>query len=221
MENQINLRSKAIEETFKIAKEFIGKLVNPALEEGGGLIKDNIAYWRFKNQINLVIKAKKFLEDKGISPKKVLPKTLISILENGSLEEDDYMQNKWASLLANSSNPNYYEEIKPSYAEILKELSSTEVKLLDEMFEEFNKKQVESEYEIKFNKDTVCKKLNISENEYNVLADNLIRLNLCQPAPLRGFSLGEVSTNKPATIRSKQISYLTPLGYSFVKACKF
>jgi len=104
MENQIDLKNKTIEEAFKVAKDFIGKLVNPALEEGGGLIKDNIAYWRFRNQINLSIKAKKFLEDKGISPKKVLPKTLISILENGSLEEDDYMQNKWASLLANASN---------------------------------------------------------------------------------------------------------------------
>jgi hypothetical protein len=204
-----------------VAKDFIGKLVNPALEEGGGLIKDNIAYWRFRNQINLSIKAKKFLEDKGISPKKVLPKTLISILENGSLEEDDYMQNKWASLLANASNPNYKEEIKPSYAEILKELSSTEAKLLDEMFEEFNKKRAENEYEIKFNKDNVCKKLNISENEYNILADNLIRLNLCQPAPKRGISFGSVKKDQPAKIRSKQISYLTLLGYSFVKACKF
>jgi hypothetical protein len=221
MENQIDLKNKAIEEAFKVAKDFIGKLVNPALEEGGGLIKDNIAYWRFRNQINLSIKAKKFLEDKGISPKKVLPKTLISILENGSLEEDDYMQNKWASLLANASNPNYKEEIKPSYAEILKELSSTEVKLLDEMFEEFNKKLAESEYEIKFNKDNVCKKLNISENEYNILADNLIRLNLCQPVPKRGIYFSSVKKDQPAKIRPKQISYLTLLGYSFVKACKF
>jgi len=221
MENQIDLQGKMVEETFKIAKDFIGKLVNPALEEGGGLIKDNIAYWRFKNQINLIIKVKKFLEEKGISPRKVLPKTLISILENGSLEEDNYMQNKWASLLANSSNPNYSEEIKPSYTEILKELSSIEVKLLDKMFEEFNKKPTENEYEIEFNKDVVCKKLNISENEYDVLADNLIRLNLCQPAPLRGLSLGSVSTNQPAIIRSKKISYLTPLGYNFIKACRF
>jgi hypothetical protein len=49
MESQLDLQNKAVEESFKVAKEFIGKLVNPALEEGGGLIKDNIAYWRFKN----------------------------------------------------------------------------------------------------------------------------------------------------------------------------
>jgi hypothetical protein len=41
--------SKAMEEAAKIAEKFLGKLVGPALEESGGILSDNVKYWRFKN----------------------------------------------------------------------------------------------------------------------------------------------------------------------------
>jgi len=132
------------------------------------------------------------------------------------------MQDKWSALLANAVNPNYGEEIRPCYAEILKELSPTEVKLLDKMFEEINRRLPEKEYEELLNVNSICSFLNISEQDYYIMSDNLIRLNLCQPVPVRGMTLGEgPQIDKAATIRAKKVSYLTPLGYSFVKSCKF
>ena len=80
-DKSIELAKEAIKQSFEAAKEFVGKLVNPALTEGGGIIQDTIKFWRFKNQINIALKAKQFLEEKGIEPVKVLPKTLVSILE--------------------------------------------------------------------------------------------------------------------------------------------
>jgi len=114
-DQSIELAKETIKQSFKTAKEFLGKLVNPGLEEGGGIIQDTIKFWRFKNQINITLKAKKFLEEKGIEPVKVLPKILVSILENGSLEEDESMQDKWAALLANSADPNKRYSVKPSF----------------------------------------------------------------------------------------------------------
>jgi hypothetical protein len=67
---------KGIEEAAKMARDYLDKLVAPALEEGGGIIGDTVAYWRFKNKVNLVLKAKAFLESKGIEPKQLLPKVV-------------------------------------------------------------------------------------------------------------------------------------------------
>ena len=93
---------KGVEEAAKVAKDYLDKLVAPGLEESGGIIADTVAYWRFKNKINLVLKSKAFLESKGIEPKAVLPKVVAPILEAGSLENEE-MKDRWAALLASAA----------------------------------------------------------------------------------------------------------------------
>jgi len=66
-------------------------------------------------------------------------KTLLPTLENGSLEEDTMLQEKWANMLANAVTMR--SEIKPNYAEILKDLSPLEVEILVKLYEESNKEQ--------------------------------------------------------------------------------
>lgn len=212
----LELAKEGLKESFKTAKEFAGKLVSPALEEGGGIIQDNLKLWRLKNQINILLKAKKFLEDKGIDPKKVLPKTLISILENGSLDEEEEMQNKWAALLANAASSNH--NTKQSFAKILNELSPLEARLLDKLFEEASKETGKKRFELNFSKDKIMEVFGISSDEFDIIADNLFRLNLCQaPASHGGVSIGEF----PIVLRTYKFISFTPLGYSFVKTCRF
>ena len=94
---------KGIEQAADIAKHYLDKLVAGGLEEDGGIIKDAHAYWRFKQKVNLVLKSKQFLEDKGIEPRRVLPKVVAPILDAGSLELDEDMHDRWAALLANAA----------------------------------------------------------------------------------------------------------------------
>ncbi|MHB1664257.1 MAG: Abi-alpha family protein [bacterium] len=215
----IELAKEAIKQSFEAAKEFTGKLVNPSLEEAGGIIQDNIAFWRLKNQINIALKAKEFLNQKGIDlkhVKKILPKTLLLILENGSLEEEDKIQDKWAALLANAADPNNKYSVNPSFAEILKELSPLEVELLDTMFDKVNQDEIANKTEIFFEKEEVCP--NIEESQYAILLDNLFRLNLCQPI----VSLGHTSQGVyPFQLRTYELIGFTQLGYEFVKLCRF
>lgn len=209
---------EAIKQAFETAKEFIGKLINPALDEGGGLVRDTIKFWRFKNKINIILKSKKFLEDKGINPVKILPKTLVSILENGSLEEDENTQDRWAALLANAADPEKRYSVKPSFAEILKELSPLEVMLLDRIFDEVNRNKSGKKLEIFFDKEKMCQNFQIDIDEFDVIADNLFRLNLCQPpASVGGVMIGEY----PIQLRTYKLIGLTRLGYEFVKSCRF
>lgn len=217
-DKSIEIAKEAIKQSFEIAKEFVGKLINPALNEGGGIIQDTIKFWRFKNQINIILKAKRFLEEKGIEPQKVLPKTLVSILENGSLEENENMQNKWAALLANAADPDRRYSVKPSFAEILKQLSPLEVFSLDKMFDEVNRNENPNKVEVFFDKEKICKNFQINDNQFDIIADNLFRLNLCQPpASFGGVKIGEY----PVQLRTYKLIGFTQLGYEFVKACRF
>ena len=217
-DKSMELAKEAIKESIQAAKEFAGKLINPGLEEGGGIIQDTVKFWRFKNQINILLKAEKFLKDKGIEPKAVLPKTLVPLLENGSLDEDDTMQNKWAALLANASATENSEVVKPSFPEILKELSPLEAALLDRLFDEVNKQAADKRFETVFDKAKICTAYNIDTDDFDVIADNLFRLNLCQPpASFGGVSIGKY----PIVLRTYEHICFTPLGYQFVKACRF
>jgi len=76
-------------------------------------------------------RARKFLDSRGIEPNsyhEVPIKTLLPIMELGSLEDDDTLQDKWAKLLASAVAG---ETIHPSYTKILSEISKNEALMLD------------------------------------------------------------------------------------------
>jgi hypothetical protein len=62
--------------------------------------------------------------------------TLVPLLEAASLQDDPTLAEKWAALLANAADPLSRLDITPVYADILRQLSSQEVKVLDMLFNE-------------------------------------------------------------------------------------
>ena len=50
-ENKINITSTALEKGIDLAKEFLDKLISPAIQETGLLISDQISRFRFNNQL--------------------------------------------------------------------------------------------------------------------------------------------------------------------------
>jgi len=127
---KVDISSTAIEKGIDIAKSFADKLVLPPLEELGLLVRDQISYWRFSNQITILNKAKLICEKNGVSVKTIPPKLLCPYLENASLEDDDELQDKWAVLLVNmaDSQQNIQNHVFPY---ILSQLSKEEFNLLE------------------------------------------------------------------------------------------
>jgi len=210
--------STAIKEATQAAKEFLGELISPALKEGGGVLQDTIKYWRFQNQVNLVLKAKKFLQEKGINPRQVLPKTLLPIIEGGSLEENEEMRDKWSAMLAHAADPTSDVIVRPSYPEILKQLSPLEAKILDNFYESIKEKSIEERGKVGIDGAKVQKVFKISKDEYDVLIGNLLRLGLIRmPSSEGGVSIGSA----PIALHTYDFTYLTPLGIDFIRACKY
>lgn len=127
---KVDISSTTVEKGIEIAKGFVDKLVLPSIEELGLLVKDQIAYWRFNNQIKILNKAKAVCEKNHISVKAIPPKLLCPYLENASLEDDDELQDKWAILLVNmvDSKQNIQNHVFPY---ILSQVSKGEFNLLE------------------------------------------------------------------------------------------
>ena len=201
---------KGIEEAAKAAKDYLDKLLTSGLEQTGGIIGDTVAFWRFKNKVNLVLKAKAFLEAKGIEPGRVLPKVVAPLLEAGSLEEESDMKDRWAALLASAAtDPN---KVPPAFPRILSEISSKEALILEWMTD-----RVHQQIGRFSNGAEIRDVHHLATWEYELLMGNLIRLNLCRPTqnPVDGIVIGRITEWD-----SYQELQFTRLGYAFVGACR-
>ncbi|MBU0665208.1 MAG: DUF4393 domain-containing protein [Proteobacteria bacterium] len=167
--SKVDVSSTAVEKGIDIAKSFVDKLVLPPIEELGLLIKDQISFWRFNNQIKILNKAKSICEKNKISVKAIPPKLLFPYLENASLEDDDELQDKWAILLVNmvDSQQNIQNHVFPY---ILSQLSKDEFNLLESVLIEKKRRVSELENELA---DFLTNRSNIE----NDLKSRLIKLN--------------------------------------------
>ncbi len=132
----------------------IGMLAQQATEAGGGLLKqlfspsfsemgqslaDGVRVFRLKRQVKLLEKTKKICEKNGIKPQSVNLKLLLPLLESASLEDDEFMQDKWAVLLSNlaDSLQNIQNHVFPH---ILSQISKDEYLILEQYYKEFKGK---------------------------------------------------------------------------------
>lgn len=137
MEKKINITSTAVEKGLDMARSFLSKLISPAVEEAGLLIKDRITYWRFRNQVKVLNKAQVYCVKNNISTKAISLKLMVPLLENASLEEDEFMQDKWAVLLGNlvDSSQNIENHVFPY---LLSQISISEFTVLEETLKSRN-----------------------------------------------------------------------------------
>ena len=115
MTNELNIKSSTIEKGLDLIKDFTQKLIGPSIEEVGLLMSDTIRYFRFKNQVDILVKAQEYVKNKKIDVKEIPTKILVPLLENASLEEDEKMQDKWAFMIGNlaDSEQNLQNQIFP------------------------------------------------------------------------------------------------------------
>ncbi len=199
----------SINRSVKKGLDFIERLAGPSIDGMGGLLGDQVKFIRFKNKVNIALKAQAMLEKKGISPKNVPLKLIVPLLEQASLEEDEELQNIWAALLANSANPTCICEIHSSYVEILKQLSALEFRFLEKLLSEIKKRKVQNNAHPSIEVRELLKKTSISQEQCKVMIENLVRLNLITK---------EHETKTDTTDLSEKIKF-SALGYDFMGSC--
>jgi hypothetical protein len=118
----------------KQAQEFIAAAAgHPG--ESIATILGSMANRRLKNAEAVGSKSHLILLDIGIRPREIPLDIWQPALEAASLQEDEFLQDTWANLLANAADPRQTTPVTASFTTILKDFTIREVKFLDALYD--------------------------------------------------------------------------------------
>jgi len=164
------------------ALEFIEKLIAGPLIETTGIFTDKVKLWRFKNQVDTITKAREYLKSKGITTPKSIPiKDVTTLLEYASFEEDEFMKDSWAKLLANALDPNNLFDVCHLFGQILNQLSINEINILRYALARCF--ILSSEHRPYLERKELIRSSNSDYQTGMLLIDNLLRLRLIEEQP--------------------------------------
>lgn len=170
-----------------------------------GWLADIVRYRRVAYQAKLMMKAAEKIEATGLPVSAVPDKLLRTILEEGPMEDDEDMQERWANLLANAAidEPG---RVRAAFPQILHELEPEEAALLDE----FASRSSPSNYREKRHSTEQPG----TGGARQPALDNLARLGLL-------FLKRKINAMMGGSDQTTDITgaYLTDLGWAFVQAC--
>lgn len=112
---------------------FLARFAQKPLEQVAGIVWDHYTYIRWERRVRLMARADQFLKDQGLTgPTRAVPlKFAHPIMLEGSLEESDELQDRWAQLLVNAADKDSGISVEPMYISILKDLSPQDARVLD------------------------------------------------------------------------------------------
>ncbi|WP_026452143.1 Abi-alpha family protein [Aequorivita capsosiphonis] len=129
----LNLPKQILDKTEK----FMSKLLGPSIKEFGELFADNVRFRRLKNQVKIFNKTRELLDKNGLEPRELNLKTLVPLVEKSSVEDDEFLQDKWANLISNIATT-AESGLEPRLINTLSSLSSLEAKILDYVYEDLD-----------------------------------------------------------------------------------
>lgn len=231
--SEIKEASKAVAETAKFGTKsvettekilcFLSKVFKEPIEQTSGIIGDKLKFIRWKRQVRIVDEVNKILSKRGIQETKPIPlKLAIPMIEAASIEENDELQDLWNKLIANSMDPNFRNEIRYSYIEIIKSLTPLDVKILYKIYQELVDQKINlnkiTNYTI--TREQIAKMVQCDMNECIMSIYNLFRVQCLSPAVFKftGIKSGKTGES-PSTFKGIDQVTMTPFGKSFIEAC--
>ena len=164
---------KVVEAATK-AGSFFSRYFEGPLEQVSGIVTDELRFRREQRMIRLHERAQQFLLERGITePTRQVPLSFgIPLLQAGTLEEDDSLQDLWASLLANAADDSLQIEFRTAYISIIQSFSPLDAVVFNK-FTDHPRGRLE----------TLHRAVGVSKNAFLESITNLSRLG-CVSAPM-------------------------------------
>ena len=198
----------------------MGKIIPWFIRDYIWVFNDKVYERRAEQQLKLLKKWKKKVEESWKEFKSIEPKLFLSIVWNWWLEDNDSLQEKRANLLFNATTIWW---VTVWYSEILKELWESEVLILDKIYEEgqiISKKKNIGLEDVIIETVKISKSYKLDLETVKIMVDNFYRLRLAQPPEYKGLKVWW-DEELYLSIRTNMYFQLTPLWISFIKACKY
>lgn len=193
---------------------FLAKYIGGPIEQAMGIVEDRLKYARWERKIRLLEKANEILKERGpsVSLRPVPLDIAIPIVEEGSLQENDNLQDIWAQLLANAADGDSNIEIRRAFLTILRDLSPIDainVKKIYDVSDVMDHKGITT---IGLPDTASARSVEDAhllglEASIEVSMRNLVRLGLVEATPV--FDGGSIVS----------VVHRTALGREFVRAC--
>ncbi len=114
------------------ASAFLGRICLPAAQEFGLLLRDRVSNWRELNKVKILQKAEEKLNiQSSTEGKHAHPRLIAAILNDGSWEAKEEVQDMWAGLLASACTSNGDDESNLIFISILAQLTSLQAHVVN------------------------------------------------------------------------------------------
>lgn len=150
--------TKAEIEKVQMPIKLIKRLFGPAVKELGELIADWPRSWRLRNLLAIQERLERKLRQKGIDRDKLHNLSLsigLPMLEKASYQEDPFLQEKWANLMATGIQKG--TDLHVTFVGILNRMNRLDCEVLEYVCEEgvshydYNKQQFTIKPDVKYN----------------------------------------------------------------------
>ncbi len=211
--------TKALDVSEKMTG-FLAKVFKEPAEQAAGIISDKLKFLRWQRQVRMADEVQKMLEGRGVKETSAIsPKFAVPMLEAASMEEEDGLQDLWVKLMANAMDPNFNEEVRFTYIDILKKLNSTDVKILDffyKVLKQDSKVDLAKVADYSLKKEQIMNATGTSEDDYYVSIYNLFGAQCLTAGVVKGgMSFGEYAAT--SYLGAEQVA-MTTLGLKLVEA---
>lgn len=223
----MSIEEKAVEETAKTLRQYIDPMLLAPLSELGLLTKDKIAFWRFRNQVEMLKRTKEIIDNSGFDTKtinaSITPDLAVPLIESSGDSSDQNIREMFARLLANAIKSPDGEIVHPSYAKALNQLAPLDAFLLNLLFQVVKRyeaaqkegqelRNIRGEFpiyrQIMLNLESATTKTGKSNEVVTISFQNIRRLGLCdQGKEVLNF------------LNRNEILVFTDYGYSLASQC--
>ena len=211
---------QAKSELGKRAIDALDKNFNTTLKETDGvganlvgMAKDWTALLRLKSILVIMDLVEKIRKKEGKSGllKKIPEKYLLPFITEASKESDPEIQELWAQLIANATDPNKEINIQKVHMSILSQLEPLDAKLLEWFGTQKNPSLL-----IKM--ETIISSFGVPGEGLEIPLENLMRLGCLDGSQIN--TIDDIGSNIRKVGNPNTIFFLTSVGESLIEACR-
>jgi hypothetical protein len=209
------------------AGRFFDRVMGDIVEDGFGLIRDRLRFYRLERAVILASETEGRLRQRGIEhPRIVPPKIALPLIEAASVEDEPELMKLWTELLASAMDPTA-PKVEKKLVSILQELSAADAEVLSAIHAEWQ----DATDGDRFAGITYQRAADGFYSHDAISVVTLFRLGLITPGEVRvtvASMAGPATWDNPVPLHGEEVTVLgnldvvamTPLGIAFCKAVR-